>query len=408
MRAWWPSSPNEWGESADVTFYCDDESHEYQPTPEEIEATEAYLKRREDAEAMREHVTEFAKAAFPKFPAKGQSKLRQWAYEAFEAAYECEPHDAWEGFKQPRGKALDQFILMHAVPSCLPEVPERALKTGYEPWPYDLDDLLGFISFVDDVLMPAGYGLSEGERDLMDHLHGIFAAEDEDEIFGKDDEAADASGIDDAAMPTSLPSRPMPSTTRGSRGARRLAQPRPAPTTGRAVSSLPYTKLRRRFHHEGNPRSHGRPHGRHALPENARSRRARQLPRRPAGMRGRAHRAHGLRVRRRAVRLLQRGGAAARERLRAQPRDIADSAMAEAGYASQEDPSRAVREGELFHIVFGDLVCVGLDAETGEDRDITDAERARVMERFGTFGSIASGPLETCAVLARKGRTVRL
>lgn len=86
----------------------------------------------------------------------------------------------------------------------------------------------------------------------------------------------------------------------------------------------------------------------------------------------------------------------------------ADAAMAEAGYASQEDPSRAVREGELFHIAFGDLVCVGLDAETGEGRDITAAERARVMERFGTFESIASGPLETCAVLARKGRTVRL
>lgn len=156
--------PNEWGESADVTFYCDDESHEYQPAPEEIEATEAFLKCREDANAMRDHVTEFAKSAFPKFPAKGQSKLRQWAYEAFEAAYECEQDDAWEGFKQPRAKALDQFILMHAIPPCLPEVPERALKTGYEPWPYDLDDLLGFISFVDDVLMPAGYELSERER----------------------------------------------------------------------------------------------------------------------------------------------------------------------------------------------------------------------------------------------------
>lgn len=28
---------------------------------------------------------------------KGQSKLRQWAHEAFEACYECEPDDAWEG-----------------------------------------------------------------------------------------------------------------------------------------------------------------------------------------------------------------------------------------------------------------------------------------------------------------------
>lgn len=60
--------PCEWGERADVTFYCDDGSHAYQPTPEEVEATEAYLKRREDAAAMRERIIEFAKAAFPRFP----------------------------------------------------------------------------------------------------------------------------------------------------------------------------------------------------------------------------------------------------------------------------------------------------------------------------------------------------
>jgi len=86
----------------------------------------------------------------------------------------------------------------------------------------------------------------------------------------------------------------------------------------------------------------------------------------------------------------------------------ADEAMAEAGYASPDDPGRAVREGELFHIAFGDLVCVGFDAETGEDRSITDVECALVMERFGTFESIASGPIEACAVLARAGRTMRL
>ena len=85
----------------------------------------------------------------------------------------------------------------------------------------------------------------------------------------------------------------------------------------------------------------------------------------------------------------------------------ADAAMAEAGYASPDEPGRAVREGELFHIAFGALVCVGFDAETGEDRDIADAECARVMERFGAFGSIASGPLETCAVLTRKGKPSR-
>ena len=138
---------------------------------------------------MQARIVEFAKGAFPKFPAKGQAKLRQWAYEAFEAAYECELDDAWEGFKEPRGKALDQFILMRAVPNCVPSLPWSTLKEDYEVTPYWLDELLGFISFIDDVLMPAGYELSEDERDLMEHLHGLFAGDDEDEVFGTDDDA---------------------------------------------------------------------------------------------------------------------------------------------------------------------------------------------------------------------------
>ena len=71
----------------------------------------------------------------------------------------------------------------------------------------------------------------------------------------------------------------------------------------------------------------------------------------------------------------------------------ADAAMAEAG--------------ELYHIAFGDLVCVGFDPETGEDRDIAEAERRRVMERFGSLESIASGPIEARAVLARLARRPR-
>ena len=189
--------PQAWGEGADVTFYCDDESHDYQPTPEEIAETEAYLGRKATLEAMGGRIAEFAKSAYPKFPAKGQSKLRQWAHEAFEAFYECEPDDAWEGFKEPRGKALDQFILMRTIPACVPSLPDRTLKCGYAPWSYDVDDLLGFVSFMDDVLVPAGYELSEEERDLMDHLHGIFAAEDEDEIFGEGDADTDSDDADD-------------------------------------------------------------------------------------------------------------------------------------------------------------------------------------------------------------------
>ena len=180
-------SPNRWSESASIHFYCDDEAHVHQPTPEEIAANEAYEKRTDAYEAMKVRIIDFAKAVLPKFPAKGQTKLRQWAYEAFEAAYECELDDAWEGFKEPRGKALDQFILMRTVPNCVPDLPWGALREGYEVTSYWLDELLGFISFIDDVLMHAGYELSEDERDLMEHLHGLFADGDEDEVFGEDE-----------------------------------------------------------------------------------------------------------------------------------------------------------------------------------------------------------------------------
>ncbi|WP_418741890.1 DUF3846 domain-containing protein [Enorma massiliensis] len=75
--------------------------------------------------------------------------------------------------------------------------------------------------------------------------------------------------------------------------------------------------------------------------------------------------------------------------------------MAEMGYLSQMDYSHAVEEGELYSIVFGDMVCVGFDPETGEDRDITDAEAERVMERFGSDESIMSGGLGLIRMIAR-------
>ena len=65
------------------------------------------------------------------------------------------------------------------------------------------------------------------------------------------------------------------------------------------------------------------------------------------------------------------------------------------------DFSHAVAEGELYSIVFGDMVCVGFDLETGEDRDITDAEAQRVMERFGSDESIESGGLELVRMMMR-------
>lgn len=85
---------------------------------------------------------------------------------------------------------------MRAIPACVPAISSRALKSDYEPWSYDLDELLGFISFIDDVLMPTGYEPSEDERGLMEHLRGLFAGGDEDEVFGVD-ESADAVGDDE-------------------------------------------------------------------------------------------------------------------------------------------------------------------------------------------------------------------
>lgn len=76
----------------------------------------------------------------------------------------------------------------------------------------------------------------------------------------------------------------------------------------------------------------------------------------------------------------------------------ATEAMANAGYVSPNDPSRAVRPDELFYIVFGDMVCVGFDPETGEDRDITAEERGRVTDRFGSRESIESGELEALRI----------
>ena len=53
-----------------------------------------------------------------------------------------------------------------------------------------------------------------------------------------------------------------------------------------------------------------------------------------------------------------------------------------------------VHEGDLLDILFGDVLCVGFDPETGESRDVTDEEVMRVRERFGTRWSVESGFLE--------------
>ena len=57
-----------------------------------------------------------------------------------------------------------------------------------------------------------------------------------------------------------------------------------------------------------------------------------------------------------------------------------------------------IKRGDLLEILFGDILCVGFDPETGEDRDVTDEEWERVRERFGTLRSIDSGWMEALTI----------
>lgn len=85
----------------------------------------------------------------------------------------------------------------------------------------------------------------------------------------------------------------------------------------------------------------------------------------------------------------------------------ADKAMEDAGFLSQLDFATPVREGDLYAIVFGDMVFTGFDPETGESRDIPPPEECeRVRERFGGAGSIDSGASELLS-LALAGRLRR-
>ena len=80
--------------------------------------------------------------------------------------------------------------------------------------------------------------------------------------------------------------------------------------------------------------------------------------------------------------------------------------MEDAGFLSQLDFRTPVREGDLYAIVFGDMVFTGLDPETGGSRDISSEERERVRERFGGAEPIDSGASEHLSV-ALAGRLRR-
>lgn len=79
----------------------------------------------------------------------------------------------------------------------------------------------------------------------------------------------------------------------------------------------------------------------------------------------------------------------------------ANEHMVQAGYISQLNHSSIVEEDELYAILHGDIVALGFDWRTGEDRDLTDAEAAQVTEYFTYESTPGSGFIE--ALLMRNG-----
>lgn len=69
----------------------------------------------------------------------------------------------------------------------------------------------------------------------------------------------------------------------------------------------------------------------------------------------------------------------------------ANRRMAEAGYLStiggpsyrSPERYRTVREGELYAVLYGPIVAIGFDPETGEDLPLTDEQAEAVKRDFG-------------------------
>ena len=76
----------------------------------------------------------------------------------------------------------------------------------------------------------------------------------------------------------------------------------------------------------------------------------------------------------------------------------ATKGMEEAGYLSMIDYSSPVKEGELYSILCGDLVAVGFDFETGENRDLSADEMSRVADYFTEVSKPGSGIEEVIAI----------
>lgn len=76
----------------------------------------------------------------------------------------------------------------------------------------------------------------------------------------------------------------------------------------------------------------------------------------------------------------------------------ATKGMEEAGYLSMMEYSSPVKEGELYSILCGDLVAVGFDFETGENRDLSADEMSRVADYFTEVSKPGSGIEEVIAI----------
>ena len=70
------------------------------------------------------------------------------------------------------------------------------------------------------------------------------------------------------------------------------------------------------------------------------------------------------------------------------------------GYLSQLNMTEVSREDELYAVLFGNIVCVGCDEETGECRDLTEDEERRAWSYFTEVSRPLSG---IAAVQAIKG-----
>lgn len=70
---------------------------------------------------------------------------------------------------------------------------------------------------------------------------------------------------------------------------------------------------------------------------------------------------------------------------------FATKEMEEEGYLSQMDYQHVSKEGELYTIIYGDVVALGVDVETGSSRSLTDDELAFAEDYFTRISPPYSG-----------------